>query len=155
MNAQQLQQEISKTQEQLQRLQEQLEIAKAITIETAQPGDTLPDGTVVVARYEDSVLLAAPKTTEVECKWTPEFPEVFKSLKKEGFIPSQWHVPSKEELKLAYKNCKQMFSSTNYWSSMEYRYEDAFYVNFLDGLIYDFHKAYTNISVRAFRRVYL
>ena len=153
MNTQQLQTEIQKTQEQLKKLQEQLEAAKSITIETAPVGTTLPDGTVVIARYEDSVLLAAPSTTEVYCEWTPEFQPVFDSLKKHGFIPAQWYVPSKEELKLAYKNCSEQFSS-RYWSSTEYSSTDAYNVYFNNGYASNNNKTYIN-CVRAFRRVYL
>ena len=156
MNTQQLQQEIQKTQEQLQRLQEQLEASKTITIETAQPGDTLPDGTVVIERYSDSVLIAAPSTTEVYCEWTPEFQPAFDSLKKRGFIPSQWHVPSLKELQLAYKNCKEQFANGFYWSSTEFgsKFDSACYVNLNTGKT-DYYFKPSPFCVRAFRRVYL
>jgi hypothetical protein len=153
MNTQQLKAEIEATQAQLQRLQEQLEKTK-VTIETAQPGDTLPDGCIVVERYSDSVLIAAPASTEVRCKWTPEFSEVFESLKSHGFIPDQWYVPSKEELQLAYENCEKQFSSTNYWSSTECSSTSAFGVCFFFGLTLDYSKTFF-FCVRAFRRVVL
>lgn len=149
MNLQKLHQEITKTQQQLQRLQEQLEAAKAITIETAPVGTVLFDGTVVIARYEDSVLLAAPKSTEVKAEWTPEFKPVFDSLKKEGFIPSQWYVPSPKELQLAYDNCRNQFSSPFYWSSTS-----ACYVNFNYGIALNTVKTFTS-CVRAVRRIVL
>ena len=154
MNPQQLQQEIQKTQEQLRKLQEQLEASKVVTIETAQPGEILPDGCVVVARYEDSVLIAAPAITEVRCKWTPEFSEVFESLKEHGFIPAQWYIPSQKELKLAYKNCKKHFSSTDYWSSTESSSTSAYIVLFDIGGTSGNNKA-NSYCVRAFRRVVL
>jgi hypothetical protein len=154
MNPQQLQQEIQKTQKQLQKLQEQLEASKVVTIETAQPGDTLPDGCVVVARYEDSVLIAAPAITEVYCKLTPEFSEVFESLKSQGFIPSQWYVPSVKELQLAYKNCKEQFSSALYWSSTEFSSTIAFFVFFINGSAASSSKT-AAYCVRPFRRVVL
>lgn len=153
MNTQQLKAEIEATQAQLQRLQEQLEKTK-VTIETAQPGDTLPDGCLVVARYKDSVLIAAPSTTEVRCKWTPEFPEVFESLKAHGFIPAQWYIPSVKELELAYRNCKEQFSSTYYWSSTESSSTSACRVNFSDGCTFNRTKTLI-FCVRAFRRVVL
>ena len=149
-----LQQEITKTQAQLKKLQEQLEATKTITIETAPVGTTLPDGTVVVARYEDSVLIAAPSTTQVQCQWTPEFQPVFDSLKKEGFIPSQWYVPSLKELELAYKNCSKQFSATSYWSSTEISSACAFYVYFSNGFT-DIDGKASTFCVRAFRCVYL
>jgi hypothetical protein len=61
----------------------------------------------------------APKSTEVEAKWSKEFPEVFRVLKEQGFNPSQWFIPTKEQLKLAYRNVPNEFSSTTYWSSTE------------------------------------
>jgi len=154
MNSKQLKAEIEATQKQLQKLQEQLEKSKSITIETAQPGDTLPDGCVVVARYGDSVLIAAPASTEVRCKWTPEFSEVFEALKAHGFIPAQWHIPSLKELQLAYTNCKEQFSSTGYWSSTESSSTGACLVGFNNG--HTFYIDKTNaFCVRAFRRVVL
>jgi len=154
MNTKQLQQEIEATKAQLQRLQEQLETSKSVTIETAQPGDTLSDGCVVIARYDDSILIAAPSTTEVRYKWTPEFPEVFKSLKAHGFIPAQWYVPSKEELHLAYDNCEKQFSSTSYWSSTETSSTSPFNVLFFNGFAFNCDKTFA-YCVRAFRRVVL
>jgi len=154
MNSKQLQQEIEATKAQLQRLQEQLETSKSVTIETAQPGDTLPDGCVVIARYDDSILIAAPANTEVRCKWTPEFSEVFESLKSQGFSPSQWYVPSLKELLLAYRNCKQQFSSTYRWSSTGHSSTNAYNVNFFNGYTGFSNKALT-LCVRAFRRVVL
>lgn len=149
-----LQQEIQKTEEQLKKLQKQLEATKSITIETAQPGDTLPDGCLVIARYEDSVLIAAPVDTRVISEWTPEFPECFKRLKDHGFIPSQWYVPSKKELQLAYKNCKEQFSSNIFWSSMEFDSTKAYYVDFKDGFTDHIFKTCPG-CVRAFRCVVL
>ena len=118
MNSQQLQQEIQKTQEQLQRLQEQLEVAKSITIETAQPGDTLPDGCIVVYRQENLVLIAAPKETEVVCKRDDIWERAFTELECQGFDMITWHIPSVNELKLASKYCPKEFQyGYIYWSS--------------------------------------
>ena len=151
MNSQQLQAEIQKTQEQLKKLQEKLESSK-VTIENAQPGDIFSDGCVVVERYKDSILIAAPKETEVRCEWTPDFPDVFTSLKDHGFIPCQWYIPPKEELQLAYKNCRQRFSTTRYWSSTEDTSSFAWGVDFSFGNCFYCNKAYVR-CVRAFRRV--
>ena len=153
-----LQQEIQKTGEQLKKLQEQLEATKTITIETAQPGDTLPDGCVVIERYEDSVLLAAPYITQIRCQWTPEFPEVFKKLKVHGFIPAQWHVPSLKELHLANrslgKNGEKLFSPVRFWSSTEFSSTHAFNVDF-NFIIATCPVKTDTCWVRAFRHVYL
>lgn len=151
MNLQQLQTEIQKTQAQLQKLQEQLENSK-VTIETAPVGTVLPDGCVVVERYPNSILIAAPSNTEVKCKWTPDFPDVFTKLTEAGFIPAQWHVPSPKELQLAYKNCKEQFSSPFYWSSTESSSTDAYDVHFTNGFTFGLSKAFSS-CVRAFRRV--
>ena len=150
---QQLQQEIQATQEKLKKLQEKLESSK-VTIENAPVGAVLPDGCIVVERYKDSILIAAPEITEVQSTWTPEFEPVFNSLKEHGFVPSQWYIPSKEELQLAYKNCRQRFSSTRYWSSTEDTSSGAWSVYFLIGSCGCSDKTFTH-CVRAFRRVYL
>jgi hypothetical protein len=118
MNRIQLQQEIEKTQKQLNRLQEQLNKSFP-TIEEANVGELLEDGCVVIEKYNGLVLIAAPKVTEVECNWTPEFKCVFDKLKEHNFIPSQWFIPSLKQLALAYKNAKQYFSPTFHWSSTE------------------------------------
>ena len=150
---QQLQQEIQATQEKLKKLQEKLESSK-VTIENAPVGAVLPDGCIVVERYKDSILIAAPESTGVKCTWTPEFKDVFTSLKNHGFNPSQWHVPSQEELQLTYKNCKEQFSSAFYWSSTENSSMDAFGVRLGDGRSNGCLKTYA-CHVRAFRCVYL
>jgi hypothetical protein len=57
MNRTQLQQEIEKTQKQLNRLQEQLNKSFP-TLQEANPGDTLEDGTIVIAKDDGLVLIA-------------------------------------------------------------------------------------------------
>ena len=115
----QLEQKIIELESELQEFKSQLNNYSEITLENSKPGDTLSDGSVVIHKEGNRVLIAAPKETQVRCQWTPEFPEVFESLKSHGFTPSQWHVPTLEELKLAYKNSNDFFSSTFYWSSTE------------------------------------
>ena len=115
----QLEQKIIELESELQDFKSQLNNYSEITLEDSKPGDTLSDGTVVIHKEGNRVLIAAPKETEVRCKWTPEFTEVFESLKSHGFTLSQWHVPTIEELELAYKNAKDSFSAACYWSSTE------------------------------------
>jgi hypothetical protein len=153
MNRTQLQQEIEKTQKQLNRLQEQLNNTFP-TIEDAKPGDLLEDGCVVIEKYNGLVLVAAPRETEVRWVWTPEFQPVFDKLMEHHFNPSQWFIPSHKQLKLAHKNAKQYFSSTNYWSSTEASSSNACVVDFNIGRQYSFNKTNTN-CVRAFRFVEL
>jgi hypothetical protein len=153
MNRIQLQQEIEKTQEQLNRLQEQLNKAFP-TIEEANVGELLEDGCVVIAKYDGLVLIAAPKETEVLCKWSEEFTDVFESLKEHGLNPSQWFIPSQKQLKLAYRDANQYFSSTYYWSSTEASSTCACYVNFNNGVQSSGSKTGTG-CVRAFRFIEL
>ena len=99
--------------------QEGEEIKKALaksypTLQDANPGDELEDGCFVIEKYGNAALIAAPRTTEVECIWTPEFKPVFDRLKEKGFNPSDWFIPSLKQLALAYKNAKQYFSSAYY-----------------------------------------
>jgi hypothetical protein len=148
----QLQQEVQNLETKLQEFREQLNSHKTVTIETASVGDTLEDGSIVLQKSNGLALLVAPKNTEVEAKWSKEFPEVFKALKSQGFNPSQWSVPTKEQLKLAYRNVPNEFSSTSYWSSTEGNATNACYVYFNIGFSGYCNK--TNVGcVRAFRCV--
>ena len=98
-------------------------------------------------------LLLAPKSTEVKCPWTKEFPEVSQALKEQGFNPSQWFVPTKEQLRLAYQNIPNEFSATDYWSSTEFsaNVTHAYFVYYNNGCTYC-NKA-NPLRVRAFRCV--
>ena len=97
-----------------------------LSYSNCQPGDKLADGCIVIDRrpksifYNERLLIAAPIETQVDCEWTPEFQPVFDKVKEHGFNPTDWFIPSVEQLKLAYKNAKQHFvSSAVYWSSTE------------------------------------
>jgi hypothetical protein len=130
------------------------------TPEQAQPGDKLEDGCVVIERrpksilYNERLLVAAPKKTEFWCEWTPEFQPVFDRLKEHGVNPSDWFIPSVEQLELAYKNAKQQFSSVSYWASTEASSTDACRVSFFSGSQYTSSKTYM-YCVRAFRFIEL
>ena len=151
MNTQQLQQEIIKTQYKLKKLQEQLEATKSFNIKTAPIGKTLPMGTVI-ERYNNCVIVAAPESTVVRCTWSQGFKPVFDSLKNYGFIPSQWYIPTKEELQLAYRNCRDQFSSTCYWSSTKMSSVKAYRITTYNGNAFgDDMNSYW--WARAFRRV--
>src|SRR6056300_1775709 len=115
----QLQNKIQELESELKTFKEQLNNYKEITIETAVPGDVLEDGSIVLKKENGLALLVAPESTEVECEWSKEFPEVFQKLKEQGFNPSQWFIPTKEQLNLAYENIKQHFAVAGYWSSTE------------------------------------
>ena len=148
----QLQTKITELEEQLNSFKQQLNTYKAVTIETAGVGDTLDDGSIVLKKENGLALLVAPKNTEVEAEWSKEFPEVFQKLKEEGFNPSQWFVPSIEQLKLAYENIPNKFSSTPYWSSTELNSSFACSMNFNSGNTHSNGKRLT-CCVRAFRCV--
>jgi hypothetical protein len=148
----QLQQEVQNLETKLQEFREQLNSHKTVTIEDASVGDTLEDGSIVLQKENGLALLVAPKSTEVEATWSKEFPEVFKALKSQGFNPSQWSVPTKEQLQLAYRNILGEFSSTSYWSSTEGGATCACYVDFLNGDSGNANKTYV-YCVRAFRCV--
>jgi hypothetical protein len=148
----QLQQEVQNLETKLQQFREQLNTYKAVTIETAGVGDTLEDGSIVLQKSNGLALLVAPKNTEVKAPWTKEFPLVFQKLKEEGFNPSQWFVPTQEQLKLACINIPNEFSSTTYWSSTESSATLACYVNFTTGYAFNYSKT-SALCVRAFRCV--
>jgi hypothetical protein len=148
----QLQQEVQNLEAKLQEFREQLNSHKTVTIEDASVGDTLEDGSIVLQKENGLALLVAPKSTEVEATWSKEFPEVFQALKEQGFNPSQWFIPTKEQLKLACRNVPNEFSSTSYWSSTESNAGFVGLVFFTSGAAFNFPKT-TVGCVRAFRCV--
>ena len=148
----QLQNKIQELESELQKFKSQLSSYKEITIETAVPGDTLEDGSIVLQKSKGLALLVAPKSTQVEATWSEEFPEVSRELKEQGFNPTQWFVPTKEQLELAYQNIPNEFSSTYYWSSTECNATSACLQYFYNGTIITASKAFST-KVRAFRCV--
>jgi hypothetical protein len=148
----QLEKRLTEVQSELNSFKNQLQNYSEISLENSKPGDTLSDGTVVIFKEGNRVLIAAPETTEVRCKWTPEFKEVFESLKSHGFTPSQWHVPTIEELEIAYKNARNSFFFVYYWSSEEFTSTWGYLLDFSTGFPDPLHKKHIN-CVRAFRWV--
>ncbi len=148
----QLQSKIQELEQQLTEFKYQLSNYQELTLETAEPGDVLPDGTVVIQKSNGIALLAAPKETEVNCSWSQEFADTFTALKDHGLNPSQWFIPTKEQLNLAYKVAKEHFPSTNYWSSTEINATNACIQLFNTGLFATLLKTFTR-CVRAFRCV--
>ena len=149
----QLQNKIQELEAELQEFKKQLGSYKETpTLQEANVGDTLEDGSIVLQKSNGLALLVAPKVTEVEATWSKEFGEVFEALKSQGFNPSQWFVPTKEQLQLAYKCIPDEFSSTLYWSSTECTATHACHVYFINGNAFNNGKANT-FCVRAFRCV--
>jgi hypothetical protein len=142
-NKQQLLKSIQETEQQLIKLKEQLE-QKAPTIQEAKVGDTLEDGSIVLKKENGLALVVAPKSTQVECQWTKQFSEVFDKLSSEGFNPSQWFIPSVEQLQLYLDYSFKGW----FWTSSEL---GAYYASGVsNGSLYNFKKSAT-ICVRAFR----
>jgi hypothetical protein len=148
----QLQSKIQELEAELQSFKQQLNTYKEITIENASVGDVLDDGSIVLQKSNGLALLVAPQSTEVKATWSKEFPEVFQKLKEQGFNPSQWFIPTKEQLQLAYKTIPNEFSGACYWSSTEGRATNACSQNFSLGDIFSVSKTYS-CRVRAFRCV--
>ena len=149
----QLQTKIQELETELQEFKQQLNNYKETpTIETAKVGDVLEDGCIVLQKSNGLALLVTPKSTDVYCYWSKEFPEVFKKLEEEGFNPSQFFIPTKEQLSLAYKTIPQHFASTLYWSSTEVSATIACLQIFIDGSFGSFSKTRA-FCVRAFRCV--
>jgi hypothetical protein len=148
-----LEKQVAEMQKEIDRLKAEDKKKPEITIENASIGDVLEDGSIVVHKTDDNMaFLAAPATTEVRCEWSKEFSPVFEALKSQGFSPSQWFVPTEEQLKITYENCKQHFASTFYWSSTEFNATTACCQDFTNGYIFNFNKTNTR-CVRAFRCV--
>jgi hypothetical protein len=151
-NKQQLLQSIKQTEEQLNKLKEELAAQKSPTIQEANVGDVLEDGSIVLKKENGLALLVAPKRTEVSCSWSKEFKPVFDKLQEEGFNPSQWFIPTVEQLQLAYKVIPEEFSSPRYWSSCECNASCACCVSFINGGQFNDGKCNT-YCVRSFRCV--
>ena len=149
----QLQTKIQELEEELSSFKQQLNNYKETpTIETAKVGDVLEDGCIVLQKSNGLALLVAPKSTDVLSAWSKEFPAVFKKLEEEGFNPSQFFIPTKEQLNIAYKTIPQHFASTLYWSSTEINATNACIQGFATGRIFSSSKAFT-YCVRAFQCV--
>jgi uncharacterized protein YqgV (UPF0045/DUF77 family) len=149
----QLQSKIQELEAELQEFKQQLGSYKETpTIQEASVGDVLEDGSIVLQKSNGLALLVAPSSTEVEATWSKDFAEVFQKLKEQGFNPSQWFVPTKEQLRLAYKTILDEFSSACYWSSTELDATGACIQYFCDGFFTCTFKTSTS-RVRAFRCV--
>ena len=149
----QLQTKIQELESELQQFKQQLNNYKDHpTIQEAQVGDTLEDGCIVLKKENGLALLVGPKSTDVYCSWSKDFPKVFKKLEEQGFNPSQFFVPTKKQLNLAWKTIPQHFASTYYWSSTEVSATNACIQNFSSGRILSNSKTGTG-CVRAFRCV--
>jgi hypothetical protein len=150
----QLQTKIQELESELQSFKQQLNNYKETpTIETAKVGDVLEDGCIVLKKENGLALLVAPKSTDVRrTTWSKEFKEVFNKLEEQGFNPSQFFIPTKEQLNLAWKTIPQHFASTVYWSSTEVNATFACIQFFTNGNFYNFNKTGT-CCVRAFRCV--
>jgi hypothetical protein len=138
MNKQEIAEKIKQTEEQLASLRAELE-EDYPTLESSKAGDKLENGCIVVHKFEDvrMALIAAPKSTEVCCKWNNKFFDAFNALELKGFNPTQWFIPTGEMLTLAYKNCKEHFTFYNYWSSNEVNYAISWGMNFPNGILFN------------------
>ena len=148
----QLQNKIQELETELVEFKSQLSSYEEVTIENASVGDVLEDGSIVLKKENGLALLVAPTSTEVYCSWTKEFPEAFEKLEGQGFNPSQWFIPTKEHLQLAYQNIPSEFSTACYWSSTEGNATGACYQDFFNGDFSTTSKTYS-FRVRAFRCV--
>lgn len=145
---------IEKLEEELQFHKKQLDYYPEVTLENVVPGSVLEDGSIIIKNENGLVLLAAPTSTQVEATWSLEFPEVFQKLKEQGFNPSQWFVPTKEQLQLAYTTIPSHFIPTLYWSNTETEYSTkmSWGMSYYSGTVLAFNKECV-CDVRAFRCV--
>lgn len=117
----QLQSRIQELENELKSLKEQLNNFKeSPTIEDAEIGDTLEDGSIVIKKSDGLALLMAPKFTEYVVRWSEDFEHVLSFIETIGFNRSQWFVPTAHQLQIAMKTVPDEFSSLGYWSSEEY-----------------------------------
>lgn len=114
----QIRKEIASLRTQIESLEKELKTAFAIPSE-AEPGDILEDGSIVVERNRNSILVVAPESIQVRSEWSETFSDIFIYLQdEEGFNPSQWFVPSVEQLRTAFfSKARMKFSKCLYWAS--------------------------------------
>jgi hypothetical protein len=148
----QLQNKIQELEAELQSFKEELNNYKEVTLEDASVGDTLEDGSIVLKKENGLALLVAPKSTEVKCQWSKEFTEVFVKLNEQGFNPSQWFIPTQEQLELADNFIRLHFSDDMYWSSTEIDSETVWRKDFGTGGLISTFKERSSLA-RAFRCV--
>jgi hypothetical protein len=149
----QLQTKIQELESELQSFKQQLNNYKETpTIQEASVGDVLEDGCIVLKKENGLALLVAPPSTEVHAGWSKDFTRVFNKLQEQGFNPSQFFIPTKEQLNLAYKTIPHHFPSNIYWSSTEVSATNACLQNFASGWISVGNKT-TSLLVRPFRCV--
>jgi hypothetical protein len=147
----QLQSKIQELEAELSAFKTQLSSYKETpTLQEASVGDVLEDGSIVLSKQNGIAILVAPNETEVRCSWSQEFSDAFDALKSRGFNSSQWFIPSKELLNLAWETIPQHFASTFYWSSTEINATNACVQYFSNGGIGTNSKAGAS-CVRAFR----
>ena len=149
----QLQTKIQELESELNSFKQQLNNYKEVTIETANVGDVLEDGCIVLKKENGLALLVAPESTEVKAEWSKDFTQVFKKLEEQGFNPSQFFIPTKEQLLLAYQEIREHFSAASYWSSTEINATDAYNVSYNIGSAYSIFIKSIARCVRAFRCV--
>lgn len=149
MNKTEIARQIKETEEKLAALRKELEKPEYPKIEDSNPGDKLENGCIVVHKMEDirMALIAAPESTEIQWMGIKDCARVFGKLEQEGFNCSQWFIPNVEQLKLAYKNCKEHFALSFYWSST-----NSNALNFFDGIQDTFSVVFT-CRARAFSLV--
>jgi hypothetical protein len=130
------------------------------TLQTYNPGQILDDGSIVIEHqprtifYNERLLVVAPRTTVIVCNWTPEFKPVFDKLKEKGFNPSDWFIPSIDQLRKVYESTPESFDLCCYWSSDEDDRGNALSFYFENGKTYTDHKPVT-LRTRAFRKIEL
>ena len=151
----QLQNKIQELEAELQSFKEELNNYKEVTLEDASVGDTLEDGSIVLKKENGLALLVAPKSTEVKCQWSKEFTEVFDKLNEQGFNPSQWFIPTQEQLELAdnFVEALYHFDAALYWSSTEIDSETVWRKDFGTGGNISTFKEERSSLARAFRCV--
>jgi hypothetical protein len=149
----QLETKIQELESELQSFKQQLSNYKDHpTIQEASVGDVLQDGCIILKKENGLALLVAPQSTEVRTTWSKDFTKVFNKLDEEGFNPSQFFIPTKEQLNLAYKTIPQHFASTGYWSSTYFNATYPCFQLFINGSLNSTSKTSTG-CVRAFRCV--
>lgn len=139
--------------------QESAEIGKTLfqmrpRIEEANPGDLLEGNSIVIDKNQDQILIAAPAETEVASDWTSDFKPAFDKLSDHGLNPSDWFIPSINQLMLARNNAKNHFSDL-YWSCEEVddNLAKIFYFHTSKGSVFDSRKSFV-AKIRLFTIVH-
>jgi len=108
---------IEELEEELRHYKECYEHSRPSSIDGANVGEVLIDGSILLKKENGIALLAAPDFTEIEASWDNRL-KVYASITDHGFRGEEWFIPTAAQLDLAHVAAPEHLSPNKcYWSS--------------------------------------